>query len=97
MIQALKAYSHSIATAFHGSTAYISGNFVLIDAPNKLAFELLKKSAQRDKMRVAIQQVTGKVYKLGPYQPAQAPQTKEDPLQSLIKNAQDAGIEVIKE
>ena len=39
----------------------------MIDAPNSMAFELLRKSAQRDKMRVAIKEITGRTYKLGPY------------------------------
>ena len=55
-----------IASAFHGSVAYVSGDFVLIDAPNSMAFELLRKSAQRDKMRIA-NEITGRTYKLGPY------------------------------
>ena len=28
-----------IASAFHGSVAYVNGDFVLIDAPNSMAFE----------------------------------------------------------
>mgnify|MGYP000517878584 CR=1 FL=1 len=39
---------------------------MLIDAP-ELAFELLKRPEQRDRMREAIRQVTGRVYRLGPY------------------------------
>ena len=94
VLQVLKGYSQVIASAFHGSVAYISGDFVLIDAPNDMAFELLRKSAQRDKMRVAIKEVTGRVYKLGPY-PTDASEKKEkDPLEELADLAQDAGIKV---
>lgn len=94
VLQVLKGYSQVIASAFHGSVAYISGDFVLIDAPNDVAFELLRKSAQRDKMRVAIKEVTGRVYKLGPY-PTDASEKKEkDPLEELAGLAQDAGIKV---
>lgn len=96
VLQILKGYSQVIASAFHGSSAYISGDFVLIDAPNSMAFELLRKSTQRDKMRVAIKEVTGRVYKLGPYK-SSAPAKKElDPLDELAEMARDAGIEVTK-
>ena len=63
----MKGYSATISAAFTGSSAYVSGDYVLIDAPREMAFELLRKSSQRGKMRDAIQQVTGRVYKLGPY------------------------------
>ena len=53
--------------AFRGSCAYLSDPYVLIDSDNEMAFELLRKSSQRDKIRTAIKEVTGKSYKLGPY------------------------------
>lgn len=96
VLQVLKGYSQVIASAFNGSAAYISGDFVLIDAPNSMAFELLRKSAQRDKMRVAIKEVTGRVYKLGPYKSAAPTQKEHDPLEELAGIARDAGIEVTK-
>lgn len=97
VLKVLKTYSQVIATAFHGSTAYTSGNFVLIDAPNSMAFELLRKSAQRDKMRIAIKEVTGRVYKLGPYKSAcPTAQDNKDPLEELEMRAAEAGIPVTK-
>ncbi len=95
ILKVLKNSSRSIATAFNGSVAYVSGNFVLIDAPNSLAFELLRKSAGRDKMRIAIKEITGKTYKLGPYKP----QNKEvitDPLDDLVKRAENSDISLTK-
>ena len=95
ILRIVKNYSATISAAFTGSSAYVSGDYVLIDAPREMAFELLRKSSQRGKMRDAIQQVTGKVYKLGPYKPA-APgeEQQEDPLLRLADRARDAGIEV---
>ncbi len=98
ILQILKEYSAAISAAFTGSSAYVSGDYVLIDAPREMAFELLRKSSQRDKMRDVIQQVTGRVYKLGPYKPvstAGAPDEK-DPLAELAGKAREAGIEVIE-
>lgn len=94
ILNALKSYSKTIATAFNGSIAYVSGNFVLIDSQNSMAFELLRKSAQRDKMRIAIQEVTGQVYKLGPYKVSSEFNENEDKLDELAKLAKNAGIEV---
>ena len=95
ILQVLKGYSHAISAAFNGSSAYISGDYVLIDAPNDIAFQLLRNSSQRDRMRDAIRQVTGRVYRLGPYNAAKK-EEEQDPLAELAGLAQDAGIEVIK-
>ena len=94
ILQVLSGYSKAISSAFTGSCAYVSGDYVLIDAKD-MAFELLRRSAQRDKMRDAIRQVTGRVYKLGPYKKQQK-EEKSDPLAQLAGLAEQAGIEVIK-
>lgn len=94
VLDVLKGYSHTIATAFKGSTAYVSGDFVLIDSQNEMAFELLRKSSQRDKMRVAIKNVTGKAYKLGPYAPTTREAKTADPLDDLANTARELGIKV---
>lgn len=96
ILRVLRDYSRSIASAFNGSTAYVSGGYVLIDAPNEIAFRLLREPAQRDHMRRAIQQVTGRVYNLGPYKPVKTEQAGEDPLKRLAGLAQQEGIEVIQ-
>ncbi len=98
VLEYLKEYSHVIASAFHGSVAYVNGDFVLIDAPNSMAFELLRKSAQRDKMRIAIKEITGRTYKLGPYRREyQEKKQEKDPLEQLAAAAESAGVPVTKE
>ena len=94
VLEALKNCSHTISTAFNGSSAYVSGDFVLIDSENEMAFELLRKSSQRDKMREAIKNVTGKAYKLGPYNGAKTEENSEDPLKALANKARRIGITV---
>ncbi len=93
ILQILKGYSKVIASAFNGSSAYVSGAYVLIDAPSDIAFKLLRESSQRDNMRRAIQQVTGRTYKLGPYKSKTAHE-QEDPLKKLAGLAEQEGIEV---
>lgn len=101
VLDVLKGYSRTVAMAFKGSDAYISGDFVLIDSKNEMAFELLRKSSQRDKIRDAIKSVTGRAYKLGPY--SAGPNTNSnadnsrqvaDPLNDLAETARRLGIDV---
>lgn len=96
VLKILNEYSHTIATAFKDSKAYVSGDFVLIDSDNEMAFELLRKSSQRDKMRTAIKNITGKAYKLGPYLKPKENDDSEnvDPLTELAENARQMGINV---
>ncbi|WP_228725129.1 hypothetical protein [Caproicibacter fermentans] len=94
IVQALKSYSHTVAAAFTGSTAYLSGEYVLIDAPNEIAFKLLRKPEQRENMRKAIQQVTGRTYNLGPYRKPKKDSPEDDPLAQLAQKAEDQGIPV---
>ena len=92
ILQVIKKYSASIAAAFGGSSAYISGEFMLIQAP-QLAFDLLKRPSQRDMMRSAVKQITGRTYKLGPYKPGDEEKTA-DPLDDFMQRASQAGIPV---
>ncbi|MCI1966685.1 MAG: DNA polymerase III subunit gamma/tau [Oscillospiraceae bacterium] len=94
IVQALKSYSHTIAAAFNGSSAYVSGDYVLIDAPNGMAFKLLRKPEHRENMRRAIQQVTGRTYRLGPYRKPQESRPQDDPLAQLVQKAENQGIPV---
>ncbi len=96
ILQVVRNLSPSVCAAFNGSTAYVSGNYILIDAPNKIAFQLLRRQEQRDNIRQAIRQVTGRSYCLGPYQKQSAKPQSEDPLAQLAKAAEQEGIKVIQ-
>lgn len=94
ILDQIKRYSRSVAAAFHGSAAYVNGEYMLIDAP-QLAFDLLKRQSQREQVRDVIRQATGRVYKLGPYRkPEKTSEQDEDPLDALAQKALEAGIEV---
>ena len=94
VIEGLKPISRSIAAAFVGSAAYESGSYLLIDTQNSIAFELLRHSSRRQEIRSVIQDVTGKVYKLGPYRPPTQEQAKVDAFQLLKERLADSGIPV---
>ena len=53
----------------NGSRAFISGQFLLIDAPNPMFRDLINKkdATYKDAIRNAAAEVLGETYKLGPY------------------------------
>ncbi len=94
VVHIIKNYSRTIGAAFGDSTAYISGSYMLIDGSD-MAFEYLRTNpVYKDKLREAIQNVTGVSYKLGPYKGKTIKQKNNDPLQQLADSAIKAGIEV---
>lgn len=110
VLNTLKSVSPSVYTAFKGSKAYLSDPYVLIDSSKQLAFDLLKKSVQREKIRDIIKKVTGKLYRLGPYKKlslekfsvSENGNSKDDgsvcnPLRKFTKKARNLGINVIIE
>lgn len=94
VVNSLKPVSRAIAAAFTGSTAYESGNYLLIDTDNEMAFSLLKQSGRREEIRKALLETTGKVYKLGPYKRVQPKKQQTDPLDALKESLKDSGVEV---
>lgn len=98
VVENIKKYSKAIAGAFTNTNAYESGNYLLIDASTDIPFQLLKESAQRANVRTAIQEITGRVYKLGPYKrPEAVQQEKSDPLKDLVQNLKENNINVTEE
>lgn len=94
VVEEMKRYSTSIGMGFEGSTAYISGKFVLVDSKNDLCFELLRKSGNRDKMREIIRRMTGQEYKLGRYSYPDEVKQEDDPLVQLLADFKTAGVPV---
>lgn len=93
VIEDIKRYSKTVAASFVGSTAYISGKYVLVDSQNDICFDILRKPAQRDHMRDSIKRVTGKEYNLGRYSYPDEPQS-DDVLSQLVSDLQSAGVPV---
>ena len=97
VVSALKPISRSIAAAFAGSTAYESGNYLLIDS-NEMTFELLRQGNRRKEIRDILFDITGKQYSLGPYRPpCEKTQAQTDPLEAVRQKLIDSGIEVTEE
>ena len=107
VLERLKKVSKIVYNAFKDSRAYVSGQYVLIDSKSEIAFELLKKSVQRDKIRAIIEGVTGVSYRLGPYKRDDARgdsasygvslSKERDSLKEFVNKAIDLGIDVTVE
>ncbi len=98
VVDSLKSVSRSIAAAFAGSTAYESGNYLLIDTNNELAFDLLRQNNRRAEIKSALLELTGKSYSLGPYKrQTQKKAEKSDPLVSLVQSLENSGVEITQE
>lgn len=97
VVSNMKPISRAIAAAFTGSTAYVSGGYLLIDTDNEMAFELLKNGSRREEIRKIIKETTGKVYKLGPYKKVETKQEATDPLEVLKNGLEGTGIEITEE
>ena len=97
VVENLKKYSRAIGFAFEDSAAYESGDYLLIETDYEIAFELLKKSDQRDQIRKAVQEITGRVYKLGPYKLPEEKKTKDDVFSHFVSKLKAAGVSVTEE
>ena len=97
VVENIKKYSKAIGSAFSGTNAYESDGYLLIDANNDIAFSLPKQSSQRANIRTAIQEITGKTFKLGPYKKPEKQEVKNDPLADLIADLKEKGVEINEE
>lgn len=98
VVDSLKSVSRSIAAAFAGSTAYESGNYLLIDTNNELAFDLLRQNGRRAEIKQTLLELTGKNYSLGPYKRSTPKKVeKTDPLNSLVQSLEGSGVELTQE
>lgn len=93
----LKDISRAIAAAFSGSSAYVSGNYLLIDTSNEMAFELLRQGKRREEVKKIILETTGRAYNLGPYKRVNKEQKQEDSLEVFKKSLEGSGVEIIEE
>lgn len=97
VVSNMKPISRAIAAAFSGSTAYVSGSYLLIDTSNEMAFELLKNGTRREEIRKIILETTGRVYKLGPYKRVEEKKKEIDPLDFLKNGLEGTGIKITEE
>ncbi len=100
VLEKLEKMSKPLWGALNGSTAYVTKDLCLIDAPNQLFLELIRSSSTyKNCLREALRLLTNQKYRLGPYNKEKYQIVdKLDPLEELLDHAASLGIEVeIKE
>ncbi len=92
IVSILKTTCPLIAGVLGDSTAYIKGEYLLIDAKNSQFRTLIKTNTMyKDSIRKAAQDVLGQTYKLGPYS-AEKQTIAQDPLLSLADKLKNLDI-----
>lgn len=92
VIHILQTTCPLIAGVLNGSSAYIKGQYLLIDTQNSQFLALVRGSntIYRDQIRNAAQKVLGVAYKLGPYRTAK--KTEDDPLLAFAEKLKNYDI-----
>ena len=80
--------------ALKDSKAHKSGNYILIESENSMAFEFLKKAELRASLKNIISKVLGKAYSIGPYNKKKT-EEKPSALDDLINSAKTSNIDVV--
>ena len=75
------------------SKAHKTGNYILIESENTMAFEFLKKAELRASLKSIISKVLGKAYSIGPYNKKKT-EEKPSALDNLINSAKTSNIDV---
>ncbi len=96
VIEMLRTTNGALFGALVNSLAYIKGDIVLIDSEDELFLRLVRESdVAKDSIRKAIEEQTGKVYRLGPYKKQKKTDSaSEDTISKLAKDLEDSGIPV---
>lgn len=100
ILERLTVTNKMLSAALTGSRAYFRGMTVLVECQNPVFLEMMRSNDfTRSSLKRAISEVTGSRYGVGPYAPdkAVAPAEKQpSPLESLLQEAADQGVEVIR-
>lgn len=97
VLEAMKTHTRVTAAAFQDTKAYIARDYILIESETDTPFKHLRNASQREKVRAAIQEVTGKHYKLGPYKKSSSGSAETKPkskIDEFIENISNSDIKV---
>ena len=94
VLERLSAINPPLKGTLEGSSAYVTGDLCLIDAPNKMFLELIRRNSfAKTSIREALRLLTGRKYRLGPYHPEKYQIVEKlDPLEELLQEAVSQGI-----
>ena len=96
VLEILDRNEKMLRTMLEGSRAFISGNRILIDAPNDAFLNYFRGSAEAGPaIKAAIEEVSGRHYGIGPYKKEEKT-AEADPLAALAEHARSLGVEMIE-
>jgi hypothetical protein len=95
VLEILGALCHPLYGVLQGSSAYLRGDFVLIDTDNELFKSLVVRDGNKKVLAEAIKQVTGRDYRIGVKKKSAArTETTQDALSEFIRTSADMGVKV---
>lgn len=95
VLERLGKLNPALRGALLESKGYLKGNRVLIDSDNSVFREMMRTNDYtRTSLKQAIAEVTGARYSIGPYERPEENKKADSPLEELIKNASESGIEI---
>ena len=96
VLVALSDINRMMSATLRGSSAYLKGeNLLLIKSGNPMFFELIRKeSKNKNDIRSALMKVTGKQFRLGPYEAAE--KAKADPMKAFLDEMKAKGVDVVE-
>ena len=101
ILERLSVGNKMLSSALIGSHAHLRGMTVLVECKNPVFLEMMRSNEfTRSSLKRAIAEVTGERYGVGPYVPEKSEESQKtapSPLESLLRDAAEQGIEVIKQ
>ena len=97
VLEKLASYNPAICGALSGSQAYLKEDLLLIDSQNPIFRKMIRENEySKDSIRRAALEVTGRKFRLGPFNKSVHKQIAEekDPLENFLQKAQQEGIEI---
>ncbi len=97
VLAALSEINRMLSSTLRASSAYIKGdNLLLIKSENPMFFELIRKeSKNKSDIRTALLKITGKQFRLGPYEQGAA-KPKADPMRVFLDEMKQKGINIVE-
>ena len=97
VLLALSEINRMLSSTLKESSAYIKGDsLLLIKSENPMFFELIRKeSKNKSDIRAALMKITGKQFRLGPYEQGAA-KPKADPMRVFLDEMKQKGINIVE-
>lgn len=97
VLLALSEINRMLSSTLKESSAYIKGDsLLLIKSENPMFFELIRKeSKNKNDIRAALMKITGKQFRLGPYEQGTV-KPKADPMMVFLEDMKQKGINIVE-